>query len=260
MAIKIIREWNSIMINVEKVNKKVVNGGIVSILTDYYPPQKTSTFQKIKGLFSKPSPLTLSDFDNKFFASRGIVIGGNGTDGNLYFMSRSDKEKINCYIKDLESRGLVSNKKSQDCDFYIYDDTAETAHPCKWLHLLMKEEPVSSECIVSSYAYFSMYPFTMPIPLKGKLQGDISFDSQYAWEQYQKMVNDGNAKGMNELSKIQIRHLNTRLWDEQIPNVDVFIKAYLDNNVSIVDSKYQHIFDGSRDNEDTKQYIITYKM
>lgn len=82
----------------------------------------------------------------------------------------------------------------------------------------------------------------------------------YAWEQYQKMVNDGNAKGMNELSKIQIRHLNTRLWDEQIPNVDVFIKAYLDNNVSIVDSKYQHIFDGSRDNEDTKQYIITYKM
>ena len=122
MAIKIIREWNSIIINVEKVNKKVVNGGIVSILTDYYPPQKTSTFEKIKCLFSKPTPLTLSDFDNKFFASRGMVIGGNGTDGKLYFMSCCDKEQINGYIKDLESRGLVSNKQSQDCDFYIYDD------------------------------------------------------------------------------------------------------------------------------------------
>ena len=36
MAIKIIRDWNSIIINVEKVNKKVVNGGLISILTDYY--------------------------------------------------------------------------------------------------------------------------------------------------------------------------------------------------------------------------------
>ena len=260
MAIKIIREWNSIIINVEKVNKKVVNGGLISILTDYYPPKKKSSFQKIKGLFSKPSPLTLSDFDNKFFASRGIVIGGNGTDGNLYFMSRSDKEKINCYIKDLESRGLVSNKKSQDCDFYIYDDTAETAHPCKWLHLLMKEEPVSSECIVSSYAYFSIYPFTMPIPLQGKSQGHISYYSQYAWEQYQKMVDDGNAEGMNELSRIQIRHLNARLHDEEIPNVDVFIKAYINEDVSEIDSKYHYIIDGSGDKEDTNQYIVTYKI
>lgn len=259
MAIRIIRDWNSIIINVEKVNKKV-EGGLVSILSSYYPPKKKSTFERIKGLFSKVTPLTLSDFDNKRFASRGMVLGGNGTDGNLYFMSCSDKEQMNCYINDLGNRGLVSNMKSHDCDFCIYDDHVEKAFPCKWLHLLMKEEPVSKECIVASYAYFSIYPFTMPIPLKGKLQGDISFDSQYAWEQYQKMVNDGNAKGMNELSKIQIRHLNARLWDEQIPNVDVFIKAHLDNTVSIVDSKYHHIFDGSKDNEDTKHYIITYKM
>ena len=259
MAIKIIREWNSIIINVEKVNKKVVNGGLISILTDYYPPKKKSTFQKIKGLFSKPSPLTLSDFDNKFFASRGMVIGGNGTDGKLYFMSCCDKEQINGYIKDLESRGLVSNKQSQDCDFYIYDDTVKSAHPCEWLHLLMKEEPVSSECIVSSYAYFSIYPFTMPMPLQGKRQGHISYDSQYAWEQYQKMVNDGNVKRMNDLSKIQIRHLNARLHDEKIPNVDEFIKSYLNDDVSEIDSKYHYIIDGSRDREDTMQNILVCK-
>ena len=55
MAIKIIREWNSIIINVEKVNKKVVNGGIVSILTDYYPPpKKRQPLKKLNVCFQNP--------------------------------------------------------------------------------------------------------------------------------------------------------------------------------------------------------------
>lgn len=61
MAIRIIRDWYSIIINVDKVNKKV-EGGLVSILSSYYPPKKKSTFERIKGLFSKVTPLTLSDF------------------------------------------------------------------------------------------------------------------------------------------------------------------------------------------------------
>lgn len=257
MAIRIIRNWNSIIINVERVNNKI-NGGLVSILSSYYPPKKKSIIEKIKGLFSTATPLTLSDFDNMHFSSKQMVLGGNGTDGNLYFMSCNDKEHINSYIKDLESRGLVSNKMDQNCDFYIYDDNIKNSRPCKWLHLLMKEEPVLEECIVASYAYFSIYPFIMPSPLQGKHQGDIAFYSQYAWEQYQKMANVGNAEGMNKLSKIQIRHLNARLWDEEIPCVDVFINAYLKNDMSQIDSKYRHIIDGSKDTQDSKQNIIKY--
>ena len=62
MAIRIIRDWYSIIINVDKVNKKV-EGGLVHILSSYYPPKKKSTFERIKGLFSKVTPLTLSDFE-----------------------------------------------------------------------------------------------------------------------------------------------------------------------------------------------------
>ena len=51
-----------------------------------------------------------------------------------------------------------------------------------------------------------------------------------------------------------------RLHDEEIPNVDVFIKAYINEDVSEIDSKYHYIIDGSGDKEDTNQYIVTYKI
>ena len=73
------------------------------------------------------------------------------------------------------------------------------------------------------------------------------------------MVNDGNVKRMNDLSKIQIRHLNARLHDEKIPNVDEFIKSYLNDDMSEIDSKYHYIIDGSRDRKDTMQNILVCK-
>ena len=272
MAIRIVRDWHSIIINVEKANEKI-EGGLVALLYSYYPSmvktQKNGSsiksFNFIRKILGKTQNinsaikyLALDDFDNMHFSSGIEVFGGNGCDGNLYFMSYCEKDKIDSYIKDLESKGLVSNRMNPDCDFYVYDDNEERAHLCKWLHLLMKEEPCSDECIESSYAYFSIYPFCEPSQLQGGVQGDISYDSQYVWEQYQKLVCAENAKGMKDLSDIQIRHLNARLWDKEIPNIDVFIKAYLNKDESGISPKYRYIIDGSKDTDDTKQNILTY--
>lgn len=257
MAIRIIRSWSTIIINVEKANKKI-DGGLVAFLSGYYPPKEKTFFEKVKGLFSSPKTMTLDDFDNMNFSSGMRVLGGNGGDGKLYFMSSSKKADTDSCVKVLESYGLISNKKGIDCDFYIYDDSVETAKPCKWLQLLMKETPASKECMVSSYSYFSISPFSMPSTLKGERQGDISYDTQYVWEQYQKMVSAVNPKGMKDLSDIQIRHLNARLWDKEIPGVNVFVKAYLEKNTSKIAPKYRHILDGSKDTLDSKQNIITY--
>ena len=259
MAIRILRTWPTIIINVKKANKKL-EGGLVALLSSYYPPKEKSMFEKIKGLFSSSKPLTLAEFDNMHFSSGMRVLGENGCDGNLYFFSYSNKDKIDEYIRDLESKALVSNRNSPDCDFYIYDDNEKAALPCKWLRLLMKEEPASEECIMASYTYFSIYPFKMPYTLQNEWQGDISYYSHYAWEIFQTFVKAGNAKGMKDIEDIQIRHLNAKLWDNKIPDINEFIKAYVDRNISNIDSKYHHVLDGSKDRNEVKMHIITYAL
>ena len=184
MAIRFIRNWHTIIINVERANKKI-EGGLIALLSDYYPPKEKTMLEKIKSMFSSAKPLTLSDFDNMHFSSGTRVFAENGCDGNLYFLSFSDRKKADGVIMDLEQTGLVSSKKSSDCDFYIYDDTVEVAHPCKWLSLLMKEEPFSPESILASYAYLSIHPFRLPFSLQKDCQGNISYNSQYCWEVYQ---------------------------------------------------------------------------
>ena len=257
MAIRFIRNWHTIIINVERANKKI-EGGLIALLSDYYPPKEKTMLEKIKSIFSSAKPLTLSDFDNMHFSSGTRVFAENGCDGNLYFLSFSDRKKADGVIMDLEQTGLVSSKKSSDCDFYIYDDTVEVAHPCKWLSLLMKEEPFSPESILASYAYLSIHPFRLPFSLQKDCQGNISYNSQYCWEVYQQYVKGGNAQGMHDVSNIQIRHLNATLWDKEVPSLDVFVRAYVEKGIKNIAPKYRFILDGSKDTNDIKQEIITF--
>ena len=86
MAIRFMRDWYTIIINVEKANKKI-EGGLIALLSDYYPPKEKTMLEKIKSMFSSAKPLTLSDFDDMHFSSGREVFAENGCDGNLYFLS-----------------------------------------------------------------------------------------------------------------------------------------------------------------------------
>ena len=68
MAIRFIRNWHTIIINVERANKKI-EGGLIALLSDYYPPKEKTMLEKIKSMFSSAKPLTLSDFDDMHFSS-----------------------------------------------------------------------------------------------------------------------------------------------------------------------------------------------
>lgn len=107
MAINIIRDWYSIIINVSQADSKL-EGGLISLLSELYPrhekkqeskeSKKKGFFAKIKSLFSDDSldkkedavlekyEITLHDFDNLLFGRGGNCVGMCGCDGNLYYI------------------------------------------------------------------------------------------------------------------------------------------------------------------------------
>lgn len=279
MAINIIRDWYSIIINVSQADSKL-EGGLISLLSELYPrdekkqeskeSKKKGFFAKIKSLFSDDSldkkedavleknEVTLHDFDNLLFGRGGNCVGMCGCDGNLYYISYSSEAKILDIANFLESEGLSSNLNGDDCDFFIYSDDCNLLHPCLWLTLLMKENPASKECISSCSAHLSINPFQMPYTLIGEYQGGNSFHSKLVWEQFQKYVRDNNAEGMRDLMDIQIRHLNARIKDKSTPSLDEFVRAYAYSSMRTIPIIYRYIIDGSKDDGKSLKTITTY--
>lgn len=275
MAIKVISSWNTIIINIERVNSKL-DDGMVGLLSNYIKPspkeacKNKSFWEKLASMF-KSTPdkrdntlnkdYLLSDIYKDNYLSIGMrVFGQSGSDGNLFFLSLGDINKLNGLVYDMESKGLISNRNSKDCDFYICNENDRMSLPCSWLHLIMEEVPIDPGCDVAACSYYTIHPYNSPIELTNKNQGGISYDSKFFFEQYQRFVKEDKAQALHDMSNIQIRYINAKLWNEDIPSLDIFIKAYISKDNTIVPEKYLFVLDGSKDVQNTIQDIKAYPI
>lgn len=215
---------------------------------------------KIKSSFIKPK---IEDYDSIDIASGVHVYGTRGCDGNLFFLSTSIIEEINSLDKKLASFGLVSNKLSHDCDYYIFTDNDLLQGKkmlCKWLQIDYTEAADTSEDKSIQFSQLSIYPFKMPYkPSKFKTrQGGFIYDTQRYWEECQKATKDGNPDVIFNLSAIAFRHHNFS-FQESIPDLDTFIEAYISCDKSQIPSRLWFILDGSKDRDDQRRRIILYR-
>ena len=258
MAICVNESWTTIIVNVDSINR-CYQGGILQFLANEFPVKSKSFMTKIKSSFIKPK---IEDYDSIDIASGVHVYGTRGCDGNLFFLSTSIIEEIKSLDEKLASFGLVSNKLSHDCDYYIFTDNDLLPGKkmlCKWLQIDYTEAADTSEDKSIQFSQLSICPFKMPYkPSKFKTrQGGFIYDTQRYWEECQKATKDGNPDVIFNLSAIAFRHHNFSL-QETIPDLDTFIAAYISGDKSQIPSRLWFILDGSKDRDDQRRRIILY--
>lgn len=257
MAIRLYESWTSIIVNVDSLDRKYPGGVLKFLETEF--PIKRSFVDKVRALFRKP---TIEDYDgvDKFSGVR--VFGTRGCDGNLFYLSTDNKDEIKSLENLLISFGLISNEKSNDCDYYIFkkrDFMSGVKRPASWLQIDFAEASDSTRDKSIKFAEVSVYPFKMPYkPSRFRaIQGGINYQTQKHWIECQNAIKENKPEVLFDLSQIYIRHLNASLWDE-IPSLDSFIDAYLTGNKSNIPSKLWYIFDGSKEHDDEKRRLVLY--
>ena len=88
MAIRLYESWTSIIVNVESLDRKYPGGFLKFLETEF--PIKRFFVDKVRALFRKP---TIEDYDSVDTFSGVRVFGTRGCDGNLFYLSSSNKMK-----------------------------------------------------------------------------------------------------------------------------------------------------------------------